>query len=884
MTLLTPLHKAVPLEDFQARIVDGMVDRIRRSPRPLLLRSPTGSGKTLMIGRVLNDTVNAPPILWFWFVPYGNLVAQTIVSLEDHCPALHPLRLAGGRQFDHRAGDVLVSTAQTVASAKKQRDVYDPKDEGMPSLDELVVRARANGLKIGLVIDEAHIGVSSETVFGRFCRSLRPDRIILASATPRDQKLSNFVDAAGYADYESFTVSRDTVVEARLNKRYVAAVVYEPTPAWRSLADLHKTVLKHAWQQNELIARKLADSGIGVQPLMLVQVANGDGAVAEARAYLVGDCHVPPDAIGAYEGKDNNPAALQAIARNPAFRVLIFKEAAGTGFDAPRAFILTSTKSVADTDFAAQFIGRIMRVDRAVRAFAETYPDQLDPDLDTGYLYLANPGAQAGFQTAVQDQLLRLRDRFEGAIERLEERRLANGSILLTNRLTHQPAFPLAMPPQPRRHDDGATVLAARPAAAPRQGGLFDDLPADDGLAPARCRRLRRDALDAPFPSRAAVEDELAAMDIRCYPLRRDLPGVPDCFLTERRPTIANMAEVVRAVARHLPLDPAQVAEAARHAFGDVNAREVRTDLETLARRETEVVVEIDRNRLAREVQDHLAHLPQSSPADARDLIVAVSRRIEPAVQSWLTATVPAAFRDAESERRTKRDATYLLLRACRDRVEEQFNAEIAARVERVAASPLPDMMVFPAAVTLAPSRKSVHGCVPPTREEVEQLAGLLTIDERRWLRPRQVALADGGSVAFDGFDDSWSVNESERDLITRLDDADFVTWWARNPHRKPYSSSVVRADSGRNFFPDFVVCVRFWQGDDDSLRLVETKFDPFDAAAKARRDPATYGRVIFLRADKQRKRFIVLNRDGSAGPVVGDDLATLKDALRQSS
>ncbi len=222
-------------------------------------------------------------------------------------------------------------------------------------------------LRIGLVVDEAHIGLGTETEFGRFCRSLNPDRIVLATATPRDERLNAFLSAAEYPDFEAFTVSRDEVVDAYLNKRYVAAAVYHPTEDWQSLADLQKTVLKRAWEQQGVLKARLTEQGIALTPLMLVQVANGPTAVAEAKEYLVRDCRVPLDVIGTYEGSDKAPSELQRIAQDPSFEVLIFKEAAGTGFDAPRAFILTSTKHVTDMDFAAQFIGRIMRVAAPVR-------------------------------------------------------------------------------------------------------------------------------------------------------------------------------------------------------------------------------------------------------------------------------------------------------------------------------------------------------------------------------------------------------------------------------------------------------------------------------------------------------------------------------------
>jgi type III restriction enzyme len=116
-SLFSDFHATLVLEEFQRRIVTSMSDRIRGGERPLLLRSPTGSGKTLMIGRVLNDTVSELPVVWFWFAPYSNLVTQTRNALGDHCPALRPYLLSSGRQYDHRAGDVLIANVQQVASA-----------------------------------------------------------------------------------------------------------------------------------------------------------------------------------------------------------------------------------------------------------------------------------------------------------------------------------------------------------------------------------------------------------------------------------------------------------------------------------------------------------------------------------------------------------------------------------------------------------------------------------------------------------------------------------------------------------------------------------------------------------------------------------------------
>jgi superfamily II DNA or RNA helicase len=63
---------------------------------------------------------------------------------------------------------------------------------------------------------------------------------------------------------------------------------------------------------------------------------------------------------------------MAAIANDTTKQVLIFKQSAGTGFDAPRAFVLASTKPVNDADFAMQFIGRVMRGTAGSRRFPQT--------------------------------------------------------------------------------------------------------------------------------------------------------------------------------------------------------------------------------------------------------------------------------------------------------------------------------------------------------------------------------------------------------------------------------------------------------------------------------------------------------------------------------
>jgi hypothetical protein len=79
----------------------------------MLLESPTGSGKILIVGRTLESLRGELPrkCMWFWFAPYTGLVAQTRDTLGQQCSGLRlrdiytdrePTRFATGQT--HRGG------------------------------------------------------------------------------------------------------------------------------------------------------------------------------------------------------------------------------------------------------------------------------------------------------------------------------------------------------------------------------------------------------------------------------------------------------------------------------------------------------------------------------------------------------------------------------------------------------------------------------------------------------------------------------------------------------------------------------------------------------------------------------------------------------------
>ena len=871
----------VPAE-FQRRIIDNMAAALLRQPSPpCLLRAPTGSGKTFMLAGVLGKVSAAQHTLWLWFVPFVNLVQQTEDALLANAPGLTPVMLARGRNQEPAAGTVLLSTAQAVARAKDRKAGYaGDGDDERKTLDEHVALARVRGLKIGLVVDEAHIGLDRGTEFGQFAHWLRPDYLVMASATPKDERLDEFLAKADKGAREAFVVSRAEVVEARLNKRYIEAVVYDLRHSVSTIADLKRTVLRQAWLRHLWLKQQLQAAGVQLTPLLLVQVGNGDTAVEEAERELIRLCKVPPAAIGKHSADDPDPVLMAAIANDQTKEVLIFKQSAGTGFDAPRAFVLASTKPVNDADFAMQFIGRVMRVAPAIRA-AFPKPVSIPAQLDTAYVYLADAEAQQGFQSAVTASMT-VKSQLEGQTERMVVRQTASGATVYSSRVTPQmPVTYEQAPPEPGLVNPEPN-LGDTPDFGP-QGGLFGS-GADAGNSADVGSTLMawdpvKPSTGGPAPRVADLpEDEgalllqLLGQGLQAYRRSATLRATPMCLKQETRPMLADMAQVSRQAVADLPLDDALLSGAVRAACNQLREKERHTELTSGAHHEEDVDIITDRGALLREAEACLRRMPQVEDADVRIIVGTLADRLSPqvALQAGATGNVGG---DDKQLARLARDAACWVIRKQAQALTELMQETIARFAKVEDAKPLPDAMLYPSQHPLTPSRRNLYGVLPPHKDKIEAERADLDIDAQTSLVTPQLAHA-GGHLNMGAYDGASALNEEERAFAKALDRDEAVVWWHRNPDRKPWSVRLVRSEHTNYFYPDFVVCLDYpaAAGKPLQTRLIETKESTKDASRKARRIPKIYGKVMFVTKDQDRLR--IVNDDGSLGAALDwDDL-----------
>jgi len=774
-------------------------ERIARELAVILLQAPTGSGKTLMLGRALEAVrgqLDAKTV-WFWFAPYAGLVTQTRSALIAQCSALRQRDVYADREASAaRDGDVFVQTWASVAVIKKEsRKVRTDKETSL-SIDSMIAELRERGFRIGVVIDEAHLnfGSGAAATADFFLNVMSPDFTVLATATPNDAKLEKFERDAGLKVASRVTVSRDAVVLAGLNKIGLMVGILRFKDEDRALIDTEVATLTAGWSQHTFIKDRLVEKGINVTPLMLVQVEDqqegAEDPVARVKERLI-EIGVPEKAIAVHTSGEPDPA-FHTLAYDPEIEVLVFKLAVATGFDAPRAWTLVSVRPSRGRDFGLQIVGRIMRVHPLVRPLHGT-----EPLLDRGYVFMSDPELQVGLDEAAAD-LKAVREGIAVLTDTLDVHVLGNDEHAA------ETLGAIMLPPPPVQSIEGeadrdrserqismgllnssyssasllrqeSALYAVEGLSAPANPPLFPNLP--DVLSP-------RVMSTQPSPQENQIK----------YRLRNDL-GIPTALIREELPNLFDIEgdlcpQIAREFCRIVPMTSMLLAV---NTNAELSMRDLfnagQTDQRNLS-------VRMSAARIAEQAQMQLMFNDGIDP-----------RRIREAIEAEVTRICNNQGIDA-TQRDVRRTINLAILR------HPQALKE-AVRVSQ-----------------------SLH-----IRLETNQ-----PIPEQDFGARDAARAAKGAYGAFIG-----RFNRPELAFAQMLDrdETGLVKWWLRNPENATWATRLI-LPTGKRFFPDFVVGIS-GRRTKDSIALVEIKDDgetgrlqSDNNALKIRSEHAEYKKVFW--------------------------------------
>jgi hypothetical protein len=762
-------HLTAPDKQKEIALRDGV----------MLLESPTGSGKTLTLGRTMEGLKGTleRPVLWLWFTPFSGLVAQTRDALSEQCNGLRLRDITKDREGQmSQDGDVYVQTWATVAANTKDARRARRSSETTTSFDDMIAEVRSRGFMIAAIIDEAHLNFgASATVAAKFyLEVICPDFTILATATPNDEKLVEFERKAGISVGSRVTIPRSDVVDAGLNKVGLRLGYLRFKEEEQDFIDTEAALLTAAWEQHKRVQARLAERDIPVTPLMLVQVENDSDADAKpvdrVKAKLI-EMGVPADAIAAHTSGEPDPE-FHTLAYDPDKQVLIFKVSAATGFDAPRAWTLVSVRPSIGKEFGLQVVGRIMRVHQAVRPLHKQ-----DGILDYGYVFLSDPETQAGL-TAAADSLQAVKKSISLVTDSLDVRELSNRSQPLNSGSADPAVRKLAdfVPPASDEDRQGRLNELIEEGLVRQEVGDLPPEQQDEAIAAGESwRQMTQEGLfgDLPFDRSPKTQSPPQApklnLDQTSYPIRTDL-GIPHALLRELPPDPLQAGDLIEEIAAEFCKDERLInllnkrLSLAKVDLRDIFAAESGETLDISVRLSPELISKkaqlafnfndtIDRAQLKRAIVRHLMQI---------------------VLEQGLDNTVNDARRAVDMTIATRPNAIRNPIKSVQSRYARTVEDE-----------PIPPALVGPKGLLKA--RLGAYGVFPPTMNKEEQsLAELLDADT-----------------------------------------SGLVKWWLRNPENTTWAVRIMRP-SGRLFFPDFVVGVA-GRKTPDMIALIEVKDDGSD-------------------------------------------------------
>ncbi|MBB4805905.1 type III restriction enzyme [Chryseobacterium defluvii] len=367
--------------------------------RALVFKSPTGSGKTYMVSHFIHGLNGLPDwdynkaVIWITFS--DTLAMQSKNKFREYFNTTlenNLLTVDDFKQGKLCKNDVLfVNWQKLVSKAAENRVLRRPeedyfyKEEGY-YFEDIIENTKKEGREIILVVDESHThlsGLAQKSVVD----VIDPKVILHVSATPTYIPNMDEIEE-GKAGYVS--VSRNEAVNEGLIKDKIVVQTDEDLHQFKN-KDLDELLIDLAIGKKAELENEYSKLDKKINPLVLIQLPNDDSKLKDAgqktKEELVLDylrkknIDVERKVALWFDGKQEN---MDFVTHNDSdVDFMLFKQAAGTGWDCPRAHVLVMYREINSPTFFTQTIGRILRMPEPIHK--DDYKDSLL--LRTGYLF-----------------------------------------------------------------------------------------------------------------------------------------------------------------------------------------------------------------------------------------------------------------------------------------------------------------------------------------------------------------------------------------------------------------------------------------------------------------------------------------------------------------
>ena len=365
------------LKEFQLNAVKKLFEAMETPARDIILKSPTGSGKTIILTYFMHQYIQSfPKTVFVWLTPgKGNLEEQSKAKMDKYIHASQTKLLSDVMTAGFEENDSCFINWEKLT--KKGNNAL--KDSERTNFLEHIQHALNDGIRFVIIVDESHQNntIKADEIIQYF----HTDKIIRCSATPK-----------GIAKAEIIEIPEEEFIAAGLIKKML--VINQDFP--QSIETENQTAFlleKALGKQRELRAAFL-QGGNDINPLIVIQIPNKSETLQDGvERYLETQGLTYENGQLAVWLSDRHENLDGIDKPNAASSAVIIKQAVATGWDCPRAHILVKLRDNMDETFEIQTIGRIRRMPEA-----KHYQNDL---LDSCYLYTFDEKFTAGVKMAL---------------------------------------------------------------------------------------------------------------------------------------------------------------------------------------------------------------------------------------------------------------------------------------------------------------------------------------------------------------------------------------------------------------------------------------------------------------------------------------------------
>lgn len=415
------------LKNFQRIAVDKIKNQINRKldldNERIIFKAPTGSGKTFMMTKVLEEIAldySHMNVCFLWIsIGKGELHKQSYNSVKDNltgipnCLLLDQAYLSNNDRIHDK--DCIFINWEKLTDTDRGTGNWSNvmmREGEMMNFPEILEQTRNSGTKIILIIDESHIGKSEDKQIQRVqSEVIKADLTIEMSATINNPNI----------EVKLQDVVEEGLVKENLVINQNIGLVLSEKNVDEANFDSFTLIMDLAYDKYIELKQEYQKINSKVNPLCLIQIPNtkiGAQYLEKIEDYLRNKNITRENGLlGIWIDNLINIDKEKIKEINDPVSFLVFKTVVNTGWDCPRSHILVKFRDVKSETALIQTLGRIMRT-----AEAKVYNNI---KLDSAYIFTNLPyldlrDADYLNANAVKDIKVRLKNNLNPDIQNIK--------------------------------------------------------------------------------------------------------------------------------------------------------------------------------------------------------------------------------------------------------------------------------------------------------------------------------------------------------------------------------------------------------------------------------------------------------------------------------